>query len=270
MAPFVDLSRECVLVTGALGDTGVSIARCLAELGAHVVLTDILSEEHARSRMAEFTPGQQARCSYAQMDVTSDEEVDSLIHACTVRGRPITALVNTAIIAAPIPPMPHETTIARWNEDIDVILLGAFRTARAVLPGMMEIGRGSIVNVLSVNAHHFFGHPSYSAAKAGVRSLTQSLACKYGPFGIRVLSVSPGTLMTQAWEEQVAADPATFEKLRSWYPLGRVGRPQDVADLVAFLVSDRASWMSGNDIVLDGALTAGYPKMAEVVEGSDS
>ena len=266
MNSFISLENEVALITGGLGDTGSCIATTLATLGARVVMADKKPPSDTTPHSHPSFPVSE-RLMYAQMDVTSSTSIGATVRELNGSNLTPTILINSAIVAAPVPPLPHKASIHLWERDIDMILKGAFPCAKAVIPGMMDRHHGVIVNILSVNAHQFFGHPSYSAAKAGVSSLTQSIACNYGSHGIRCVSISLGTLMTQSWEAQLAADPTTFDRLREWYPLGRLGRPQDVADAVAFLVSGRASWISGTDLVLDGGLTAGYPLMASAVEG---
>jgi NAD(P)-dependent dehydrogenase (short-subunit alcohol dehydrogenase family) len=121
-----------------------------------------------------------------------------------------------------------------------------------------------------VNAFAYFGNEAYSAAKAGIVNLTRSLAVRYGPFGVRVNAIAPGTLRTPAWEERRQKDPDVFDRVAKWYPLGRIGEPEDVAGAALFLASDEAAWISGAVLPVDGGLTAGNMEMArEIVSESD-
>ncbi len=149
----------------------------------------------------------------------------------------------------------------QWESDVSVALKGSFLCARAVLPDMTARGSGVIINVSSVNALGYFGNEAYSAAKAGVLSLTRSLAVRYGPSGVRANAVVPGTLRTPAWEERRRSDPEIFERVAAWYPLGRVGEPEDVANAALFLASDEASWITGVALPVDGGLLAGNARM---------
>ena len=129
---------------------------------------------------------------------------------------------------------------------------------------MVAQGGGAIVNIGSVNGLMYFGNPAYSAAKAGLLSLTRSIAVEYGPKGVRANMVSPGTIRTNApsWTARLKRDPKVFDKLARWYPVGRVGRPTDIAAAVAFLAADEAAFVNGTNLVVDGGLTAGMPVMA--------
>jgi NAD(P)-dependent dehydrogenase (short-subunit alcohol dehydrogenase family) len=127
----------------------------------------------------------------------------------------------------------------------------------AVRSAMMAAGRGAIVNVGSVNAVLSLGNPAYSAAKAGLENYTKALAVEFGGHNIRSNLVCPGTVRTPIWDARVRKNPRVFERLRKWYPLGRVAEPIEVAQAIAFLASDGASFINGATLVVDGGLTAG-------------
>lgn len=242
-------------------------ARRLAASGAAVAVTDI--DEAGAVNLAEEISAEGGTAVGLRLDVTGTESVAAgFAQAEEQLGGPVDVLVNNAIVACPVPPRFHEAPQHLWETDLDVIVNGAVRCAQAVLPVMMERRDGVIVNVVSVNAFAYFGHPSYSAAKAGIVSLTRSLAVEYGEYGVRVNAVSPGTIRTPAWDEQIAKDPTTFEALKQWYPLGRVGEPEDVAASICFLASSSANWITGTVLTVDGGLTAGNSFMARTVEGS--
>jgi NAD(P)-dependent dehydrogenase (short-subunit alcohol dehydrogenase family) len=151
----------------------------------------------------------------------------------------------------------------QWEGDVSVALKGSFLCSRAVLPDMTSRGSGVIINVSSVNALGYYGNEAYSAAKAGIISLTRSLAVRYGPSGVRSNAVVPGTLRTPAWEERMRQDPEVLERVAAWYPLGRVGEPEDVANAALFLASNEAAWITGVALPVDGGLLAGNTKMME-------
>jgi meso-butanediol dehydrogenase/(S,S)-butanediol dehydrogenase/diacetyl reductase len=142
--------------------------------------------------------------------------------------------------------------------------------AQALLPGMIAKRSGVICNVGSVNALAYFGNEAYSAAKAGLVSFTRGLAARYGPLGIRSNMVAPGTMRTGIWSQRLESDPTVLDRLSRWYPLGRIGEPEDVVGAIAFLCSDEASWISGAMLVVDGGLTSGYPQMAADISGNNS
>jgi NAD(P)-dependent dehydrogenase (short-subunit alcohol dehydrogenase family) len=126
---------------------------------------------------------------------------------------------------------------------------------------MIERGKGALVNIASVNGLSALGNEAYSAAKAGMINLTQGIAVRYGANGIRCNAIAPATIRTPIWQERIDRDPMVFERLVKWYPLGRVGEPDDIANAALFLASDDASWITGTVLVVDGGLLAGSFRM---------
>jgi NAD(P)-dependent dehydrogenase (short-subunit alcohol dehydrogenase family) len=153
---------------------------------------------------------------------------------------------------------------ATWRRDITVNLDSAFLCIRAFQDHLLKHG-GSIVNMGSVNGLGMFGHPAYSAAKAGLMHLTRCLAVEFGGHGVRVNAIAPGTVRTRAWDERLAANPHVFDEVTSWYPLGKVAVPADIAAAVAFLISDDASHISGVILPVDGGITAGVTKLYQSI-----
>jgi NAD(P)-dependent dehydrogenase (short-subunit alcohol dehydrogenase family) len=161
-----------------------------------------------------------------------------------------------------------EISRAAWDRDIAVSLTGSYLMSQAVLPAMRARGGGVIVNVASVNGIGFYGNEAYSAAKAGLLSLTRSLAVGYGKDGIRCNAVVPGTIATPIWQQRVDRDPQILQRLRRWYPLGRVGTPEDVAAAITFLAGPEASWITGVALPVDGGLLAGNGPMTDDILGT--
>jgi NAD(P)-dependent dehydrogenase (short-subunit alcohol dehydrogenase family) len=157
-----------------------------------------------------------------------------------------------------------------WDLNIDVVLKSVYLCSRAVLPGMLSRKRGAICNISSVNGVFAVGESAYSAAKAGMINLTANMANHFGKDGVRVNCVAPGTIRTPIWSERLAKDPDVFERLADWYPLGRVGEAEDVAQACLFLCSDAASWITGVTLPVDGGLTTGNFRMNTALQGDDA
>ena len=243
------LDGKRAVVTGGGSGIGRATCRLFAAEGATVVVADLVGER-AEEVAAEIGG------TAVQADVTVAADVGRMVEAA---GR-IDVLVNNA--GGGFADDLLEISEEEWDEDVTVNLKSAFLCSKAVLPGMIEQGSGVIVNIASVNGMAFFANEPYSAAKAGLISLTRSMAVRYGKHGIRAVAIAPGTIRSPLWQERIDKEPAIFERLVRWYPLGRVGEPEDVANAVAFLASDDAAWISGDVLRVDGGLLAGNAQMA--------
>ena len=137
------------------------------------------------------------------------------------------------------------------------------RPTPAVQEEAVEARKGAIVNISSVNGLMGLGEEAYGAAKAGMVNLTQNTAIRYGEFNVRANCIAPGTVDTPIWNERKKVNPNVMQDLAAWYPLGRVGQPEDIANAALFLVSDAASWITGVVLPVDGGLTAGLFRMAK-------
>lgn len=257
-------SGRTVLVTGAASGIGRAVARRLAAEQATVVFTDV-DEQGARREAAAAADLGGATFAHP-VQVGDSASVRRLADALSARGQRVDVLINNAAVASDVPL--HELTDEQWDREVEVALRGPFLLSRALLPGMVRAGGGCIVNIGSVNAEVFLGCDAYSAAKAGLASLTRTIAVRYGPAGIRCNLVVPGTVRTAAWAERLRRDPQVLDRVRSWYPLGRVGEPDDIAAAVLFLASDEASWISGIALPVDGGLLAGNGRfVADLLAG---
>ncbi|OLZ74525.1 oxidoreductase [Streptomyces sp. IMTB 2501] len=239
-----------VLVTGAARGIGAAVARRLAEEGGRVLVTDRDRPEAERTAAALRQLGLVAEA--LACDIGDRGSVDAAVaHAVATFGS-LDVLVNCAAHCTPDVPRFEDDPDDAWALDLDITLTGAYRCCRAGLPHLAASGRGAIVGIGSVNGLQDFGNHAYSAAKAGLGSLTRTLAGHAAARGVRVNLVVPGTVHTSAWEGR----EAELDALRPLYPLGRVGEPEDIAAAVAFLASQDAAWITGTTLVVDGGLTA--------------
>jgi meso-butanediol dehydrogenase/(S,S)-butanediol dehydrogenase/diacetyl reductase len=255
----VRFEGKTVAITGGGGGIGSALVRRFAGEGASVRCIDIHPE---RARAAASAAGSAVEAVIADVTVAADVER-------ALAGRVDVLVNNTLSVTGDNLVTVDEES---WRRDIDGTLTSAFLCTRAVLPGMIERGGGAIVNVASVNGLGYYGNEAYSAAKAGLISLTGSVAARYGRHGVRANAVAPGTIRSAAWDERVARDPDVLTNLARWYPLGRIGTPAEVAACVLFLASDEASFVTGALLAVDGGLTTGQMRMAEeiLVESRDA
>ncbi len=234
---------RAVLVTGAARGIGAAIARCLAHGGARVLVADVLEAEGAA--LADEVGG-----AFVRLDVT-DEAGWAAALAAAARLGPLRGLVNNAGVhlAATV----LETAPAEFERVMRVNVLGAFLGLRLCAPAIAEAGGGAVVNMSSVAALRSpRGQAAYAASKWAIRGLTKAAAGELGASGVRVNSVHPGlidTPMTQPFPaDRIAARVEAT-------PLGRIGRPEDVADTVAYLFSDAAAFVTGAELTVDGGVS---------------
>jgi len=250
-------------VTGGASGIGRRTAERLAAEGARVALFDVDDDSVGAAASSIVDSGYTAVA--VTVDVCDGDQVREAVTQISAEWGLIDVLVNNAAIA--VADGLVDISEQEWEREVDIALGGAYRCTRAVLPGMVKGDGGAIVNVGSVNGIGMYGQEAYSAAKAGIDSLTRSVAVRYGPHGVRANTVAPGTVATPAWDSRVEANPDVFGDLAQWYPLGRVGTPDDVANAICFLASDEASWITGSTLAVDGGLLAGGFRMMQTAVG---
>jgi meso-butanediol dehydrogenase / (S,S)-butanediol dehydrogenase / diacetyl reductase len=254
------------IITGSGSGLGRVLAHRFAAEGAAVVVADVVGQRAITVANEISEVG--GKSLALTTDVTNAADVEAMVEAARETFGLVEILVNNAAKATDTDFL--DVREEGWDQDVAIALKGSFLCSQAVLPEMTENRSGVILNISSVNALAYFGNEAYSAAKAGILSLTRSLAVRYGPFGVRVNAIAPGTLRTPAWEQRRQKDPDIFERIARWYPLGRIGDPEDVAGAALFLASDEAAWISGAVLPVDGGLTAGNMKMVqEILNESD-
>jgi meso-butanediol dehydrogenase / (S,S)-butanediol dehydrogenase / diacetyl reductase len=257
------LSNTVALVTGGGSGIGRAICELYAKEGAHVVAADRYLDraEVTASRIKRV--GGEAIGVY--VDVADSGTVAVMAEQAVAAYGQVDVLVNNAGLSVgdDILTIDEET----WDLNLAVVLKGVFLCSKAVLPGMLERRRGVILNIASVNGLWAVGEEAYSAAKAGMINLTQNMALKYGDRNVRVNCIAPGSIRTPIWGARVDRDPAVFDKLARWYPLGRVGEPEDVANAALFLASNEAAWITGVTLPVDGGLLAGGFRISRDMQG---
>ncbi len=257
------LQDRVAFVTGGGSGIGRAICERFAQEGANIVAADLLPERAAET--AERITAHGGEALGLQIDVADAVKVKTAIGQAIDRYGRIDILVNNAGLS--IGDRITDFDEAMWDLNIDVVLKGVYLCSREVLPGMIERQSGVILNIGSVNGLMAIGESAYSAAKAGMVNLTQNMAIHYGDDGIRVNLIAPGTIRTPIWDQRLAADPTAFDQLVPWYPLGRVGEPDDIAKAALFLCSDDASWITGAILPVDGGITAGNYRLNKSLQG---
>jgi NAD(P)-dependent dehydrogenase (short-subunit alcohol dehydrogenase family) len=243
------LDNQGVVITGASQGIGKATALVLAEEGARVVLTDVNDE--VGEAAAEEVRATGATATYLHCDVSDEAQVVEMIARATEFLGGLDLAVNNAGIAhAPIDL--HELDTATWQRVMNVTLFGTFLCMREELKVMVAAGHGSIVNMASnAGVKNAPGMAGYTTAKHGVVGLTKNAALQYARRNIRVNAVCPGTIAT----ETIASYPAELQKEWSeMIPMGRIGTPREVAQSVAYLLSEQAGFITGVPLLIDGGL----------------
>ncbi len=242
------LRDHVAIVTGAGQGIGRAVARTLAEQGAHLVVND-LDESNAEST-AEELRSSVTTAFHFQADVTDPPGVQAMVDWTADTFGAVHILVNNAGILFPTSVMDIDEE--EWDRVIDVNLKGAFLCSKAVLPHMREAGWGRIVNFSSTAGKNIstVGGAHYTAAKAGVLGFTRHLAREVAPYNITVNAVCPGLIDTEMVRGTIDEE-RTRAYARS-FPIPRLGRPEEVANLVAFLASDQAAYITGASLDING------------------
>lgn len=251
------MEGKVALITGAAAGIGKAAAELLAREGASVAVTDV--DDHPGEAVAQGIRDAGGKARYWHLDVSDEAEVKRVVDEAAAHFGGLHALVNNAGIGGVSKPT-HEIEADDWNRVIRINVNGVFFCTKHAIPHLKGAGGGSIVNLSSI-----YGlvsapdAPPYHASKGAVRLMTKTDALFYAGDGIRVNSVHPGFIWTPMVEEFLEGqdDPdAAKQGLVGLHPLGRLGRPEEVAATILFLASDESSFMTGSELVVDGGYTA--------------
>ena len=252
----MDLKGKVAIVTGARRGMGKSHALKLADAGAKVVVSDI-SQEECQLVVDEIKKNR-GEAIAVKCDVTKKGEVENMVKKAVDKWGKVNILVNNAGICQFKPFL--ELTEEEWDRTLNINLKGYFLCAQAAAKEMAKQKSGVIVNIASVAMGQvgigFLNLAHYCASKGGIVAMTEAMALELAPYNIRVNAISPGVIETPMIDP-FKADPKAMEATLAQIPLRRVGKPEEVSNLVLFLASDASSYITGSTVVIDGGWLAG-------------
>jgi len=250
------LGGRVVVITGAAQGIGAACARRLVGDGASVALWD-MADGPGQALADELAAGG-AQALYQHCNVAVKAEVDAALAATLARFGRIDGLVNNAGIFKAAPFL--DITEADWDAVLDVNLKGSFLVGQAVARELVKAGRGAIVNMSSVNGTLTIPTiASYNASKGAINQLTRVMALSMADQGVRLNAVAPGTIATELARSAVLTSDEAKNRILSRTPMKRLGEPEEIADVVAFLLSDASSYVTGEIVVVDGGrMTLNY------------
>lgn len=250
------MTNKTVLITGSGIGIGRATARAFGAAGYQVIVTDVLEKEG--SLVAQEIVSAGGRAEFLLLDVTSTDAANALVSDIENRFGALDCVVANAGIARKVPL--DDLTDEQWDHTFDVDLKGMLRVIRPASRKMRDAGKGAIICLSSIMgvAYGWDQHVHYSAAKSGVVGLVRGLAVELAPSGVRVNGIAPGYIRTaQLLSEEHSLGQSGLAEAESFIPMGRVGEPEDIADVILFLASDAARYMTGQVVPVDGGLLVG-------------
>jgi NAD(P)-dependent dehydrogenase (short-subunit alcohol dehydrogenase family) len=249
------LKDKVCLVTGAASGIGRAIALAWAREGAKVVVSDLTTARSGAEETAALVRAAGGHAIVVEADVTREADCVRLVDGAVQHFGRLDAACNNAGIGGELAPTADHPVDA-WHQVIAVNLTGVFLCMKHQIPALLAAGGGAIVNVASILGQvGMAGAPAYTAAKHGVVGLTRAAALEYAARGLRINAVGPAFIHTPMIA-RLETDPATLEALVALHPAGRLGRPEEVAELVTWLSSTRASFVNGAYYAVDGGYLA--------------
>ncbi len=247
------LAGRVAVVTGGNAGIGEAIAQTFAREGAAVVITGRRQDELDRA-VHEITRRNGKAIAVAG-SVTDDRHAEAVVNEAIQRFGSLDILINNAGVGE-FGRRLHELDDETWTRVLDVNLTGVFRMTRAAVPEMLKRGRGAIVNISSIASLVGIPYlPAYAASKGALDALTRAIAIDYAKDGVRCNVVNPGLIATPM-AAPLMANPEQLNPILDRYPIRRPGQPEEVADMVLYLASDEALWVTGGTFTIDGGMTA--------------
>lgn len=250
------LTGQVAIVTGGAQGIGGATARRLAEDGASVLIADV--DEATAQRNVERIRAAGGTAEHTRTDVSRHDDIRAMVEAAVARWGKLDILVNNAYspVSSDVRGSAVDVPDEAWDLAMAVLIKSIYLGTKYAVPEMEKAGGGSIVNLASV--HGLLQAPGalvYEAGKSAVIGVTRQMACDFGPRGIRVNAICPGHIVTERMEERWRSNPSGLRFFEQQYPVRRTGRPVDIANAIAFLCSEDASFITGHALVVDGGLT---------------
>lgn len=249
------LDGRAALVTGGASGLGRASAVALARAGATVTVADV-NEQGGKETVARVFEEAGGDARFVPADVTRPDEVERMVATTVEQWGSLDCAVNNAGTTGP-GALTHEYSLDDWNRTLALNLTGVFLCLKYEIPVMLGAGRGAIVNIASgAGLVGFAGLPAYVSSKHGVVGLTRAAALEYAKQGIRINAICPGSTRTPMLEGFMGGDPKVEGMMTAGVPLGRLGRPEEIADAVVWLCSDASSFVVGHALAVDGGSVA--------------